>query len=188
VIVLLEVLRIVVFACFALSALVALGAWAVRTRRTSPFSAGGQAVRRITDSVLLPLERWLLRRGGNPQNAGWWLVGFAVVGGIVVISLAEWLIRQTLRFRMAGARGPFGQFQLVVYYVAQLVILALVVRVISSWFGGGRFTRWMRPAYWLTDWIVEPLRRVIPPLGMIDVTPIVAWLVIWVALGFFMAL
>jgi YggT family protein len=36
----------------------------------------------------------------------------------------------------------------------------------------------MRPVYFLTDWIVEPLRRIIPPLGMIDISPFVAWFVV----------
>jgi len=48
--------------------------------------------------------------------------------------------------------------------------------VIASWFGLFRYSRWIRPAYILTDWIVEPLRRVVPPLGTMDVSPLVAWL------------
>jgi len=63
------------------------------------------------------------------------------------------------------------------------LIIALIVRVIGSWFGKGRFNRWMRPAYRLTDWIVEPLRRFVPPIGMIDITPLVAWLLLQIGLG-----
>ncbi len=184
----LQFLRGVVFALFAFSALVALGAWAVRTRRVQPSSSAGRAIRHVVDPVLSPLERWLLQRGGNPQNAGWWLIGIALVGGIVVISVAEWLIRQSFRFAGAGARGPFGVFQLVVYYAAWLVSIALVVRVIGSWFGVDRFNRWIRWAYTLTDWFVEPLRRIIPPLGIIDLAPLVAWFAIQILLGLFMGL
>jgi YggT family protein len=53
---------------------------------------------------------------------------------------------------------------------------ALIVRVIAAWFGMFRYSRWIRPAYILTDWIVEPIRHVVPPLGAFDVSPIVAWL------------
>src|SRR2546422_7025498 len=35
-------------------------------------------------------------------------------------------------------------------------------------------SRWIRPAYILTDWIVEPIRRVVPPLGGFDLSPLVA--------------
>ncbi|KPK09185.1 MAG: hypothetical protein AMS20_00910 [Gemmatimonas sp. SG8_28] len=78
--------------------------------------------------------------------------------------------------------------QLVVYYGSQLLLLALILRVIGSWFGIGRFNRWMRPAYVLTDWIVEPLRRVVPPIGMFDLTPLVAWFLILLLRGFLLGL
>jgi uncharacterized protein YggT (Ycf19 family) len=37
----------------------------------------------------------------------------------------------------------------------------------------------MRPAYVLTDWIVEPLRRALPPLGVFDLSPLAALFVVW---------
>jgi YggT family protein len=54
--------------------------------------------------------------------------------------------------------------------------LALIVRVVSSWLGLGAFSPWVRWAYPATEWILRPLRRVIPPMGMFDISPIVAWL------------
>jgi len=46
--------------------------------------------------------------------------------------------------------------------------------VIAAWFGMFRYSRWMRPAYILTDWIVGPIRRVVPPIGSFDLSPVVA--------------
>ncbi len=180
-------LRYTVFGIFALSALVAVAGWAVRTRRINPFGATGRFLRNATDPILVPLERWVVRRGGNPQAAGWWLFGITLVGGIVVISVAQWLAGQVL---LAGAAATSGRglIRLSVYYAGQLVMLALIVRVIGSWFGVGRYTRWMRPAYVLTDWIVEPLRRIIPPLGMFDITPLVAWFALSFLLRWLLAL
>ena len=67
----------------------------------------------------------------------------------------------------------------IVTLVFSLLKFALLVRVFSSWFGAGRYNSWIRWSYQLTDWLVEPLRRVIPPLGMIDVSPIAAYFVLW---------
>ena len=53
--------------------------------------------------------------------------------------------------------------------------LALLVRVLSSWLGVGQYSPWIRWTYGLTDWMLRPLRRVLPPMGMFDVSPIVAW-------------
>ena len=179
----LDIVRTLVFAIFVLSAMAALGSWAVRTRQVNPLGSLGQAIRRTTDPILQPIERWLITRGANPQNAGWWLLGISVVGGIVVVTMTEWVIVQMVRLASAGQAGPRGIVRLAVYYAAQLVTIALIVRVIGSWFGKGRLSRWMRPAYRLTDWIVEPLRRIVPPVGMFDITPVVAYLLIqWLIL------
>jgi uncharacterized protein YggT (Ycf19 family) len=46
----------------------------------------------------------------------------------------------------------------------------------------------MRPAYTLTNWLVEPLRRIIPPFGMIDATPIIAWFLLLIVRGWVISL
>lgn len=171
-------LRYAVFAAFVFAAFVAFGSWAVATRRLHPFSGLARLIHTVSDPVLLPLERWLHRRGGNPQNAPWWLLGLAIAGGIVVITAADWLTGLAAAASRSVQSGPRGVLRLVIGLAVQLVSIALIVRVVGSWFGAGRFNRWMRPAYWLTDWIVEPIRRVLPPLGMIDFSPLVAWLLL----------
>jgi uncharacterized protein YggT (Ycf19 family) len=55
---------------------------------------------------------------------------------------------------------------------------AIIVRVIGSWLGAGRHTKWMRPAFLLTDWIIQPIARRLPNLGMIDLSPFAAYLVL----------
>ena len=51
--------------------------------------------------------------------------------------------------------------------------------VFSSWFGAGRYNKWIRWSYQLTDWLVEPLRRALPPFGMFDLSPLAAYFVLW---------
>ncbi len=52
--------------------------------------------------------------------------------------------------------------------------LAILVRVILSWLNVNPYNPFVSFIYQVTDPIIEPLRRIIPPLGMIDVTPIIA--------------
>src|SRR3989338_1021846 len=87
---LLDLLRYTVFAAFAASAVIAVGSWAVRTRRISPFSGAARLIRSLTDPIINPMERWVHRRGGNPQHAPGWLLGIVVVGGILLITVAQW--------------------------------------------------------------------------------------------------
>lgn len=171
-------LRYTVFGLVALSALIALGSWLIRTRRVSPFSAVGRALRAVTDPVMRPVERRLVRMGGNPTHAGGWLIVISAVLGIVVISLAGWLASTFETARRAAQAGPKGTLSLIVELLYNILFFALIVRVIAAWFGVFRYSKWIRPAYLLTDWLVEPIRRIVPPLGAMDVSPIVAWLVL----------
>ena len=87
-------LRYAVLAAAALAVLGAFGAMAVQARVVNPFGRLARAVRALTDPLLTPIERRILRSGGNPQSAPWWLAGIAVVGGIVLISAVEWAAGQ----------------------------------------------------------------------------------------------
>jgi YggT family protein len=173
-----QIFRYAVLAVAGVLALAGFAAMAVQRRTISPFSGTARAIRRATDPLLKPLERRLIRTGRNPQSAPTWLVGIALVAGILVITLAEWLVGQVLMFQAAGRVGGGTVVALIVEWAFRILIWALIVRVIGSWVGATRYTPLMRPFYWLTDWMIEPLRRVVPPFGPIDVTPLVAWLLL----------
>src|SRR5207253_2967650 len=96
------ILRILVFAAFCLAALIAFAGWLVRSRRVSPFGGFGRTLRRVTDPVLRPVETRLVRLGGNPVHAGWWLVGpirllLPPAGSIDFSPLVAWLVLWVLR-------------------------------------------------------------------------------------------
>jgi YggT family protein len=56
----------------------------------------------------------------------------------------------------------------------QVLIFAIIARALLSWFNLGPSHPLVRILYDLTEPILAPLRRVIPMIGMIDITPIVA--------------
>ena len=169
-------MRYVVFGVVLLAALAAFGSWLVRTRRISPFSAFGRGLRSVTDPVLGPLERRVVRMGGNPAHAGGWLIVLAATAGIVVLSLIGWLFQTFQTVNVAAHAGPRATIRLIIEILYRILMYALIVRVIAAWFGLFRYSRWVRPAYILTDWIVEPIRRLVPSLGAFDISPILAWL------------
>jgi YggT family protein len=174
-------LRYGVFLAAGLAILGAFAAMAVQSRILNPFGAPARAIRSLTDPLLRPIEHRILRSGGNPQSAPWWLVGIAVAGGIVLVSGVQWLAAELLTLSAAAGAGPGFALRIAVDWAFNLVILALVVRIIGSWIGASRYTRWMRPFVFLTEWLLAPLRRFIPPLGMFDITPLVAWFILEIA-------
>ncbi len=99
---------------------------------------------------------------------------------MVLLALLDWAIGASYRFSAAWSGGPRGLLALLVGTAYAVLILALAVRVVGGWLGFFRYARWMRPAYALTDWLVEPIRRRVPPMGGFDWSPLLAWFVLWV--------
>jgi YggT family protein len=177
------VARGIVVVALVYASAVALTNWAVRQRKISPFGAWPRLMRRASDPVLLPLERRVMRAGGSPQDAPLWLLGIVIAGGLVLLSLLRWVGGMGGTFDYLIHSGPRGWTRFLVSAGFSLVMAAIFVRVIASWFGISPYRPWMRPIVALTDWIIEPIRRLLPPMGMIDFSPMVAWLVLWVARG-----
>jgi YggT family protein len=180
--------RIVVIVALAYASAVALTHWAVRSRKLTPFGAWPRFMRRVSDPVLQPLERRMLRAGGNPQDAPLWLVGIVIVGGLLLLSLVQWLVGFAVTLGVLVQSGPRTWARFLVSGLFTLLMAALIVRVIASWFGLSPYRPWMRPVMLLTDWIIDPIRRILPPFGMIDFSPLVAWLVLSVVRGFVLSM
>jgi YggT family protein len=178
------VARTLVVVALVYASAVALTHWAVRSRRITPFGAWPRFMRRASDPVLLPLERRIVRAGGSPQNAPLWLVGVVIAGGLLVLTLVHWLAGFVATLSYLSTSGPRAWVRFVVSILFSVLMIALFVRVIASWFGVSPYRPWMRLAMALTDWLLDPIRRILPPVGMIDFSPLVAWLVLSLARGF----
>lgn len=175
----LVVARYTVAAAFLLATLVALVYWAVRRGKLNAFGPIPRATRRMADPLIRPLERRVIRWGGNPQDAPLWLVGIVLVVGLIFLSLLKWLAGLIFYISGLSDAGPRGWISFVFDLAYFVLAAALLIRVIGSWVGIGRYNRWMRFAYILTDWLVEPIRRMLPGFGIIDFSPLVAWLALY---------
>jgi YggT family protein len=178
------VARVLVVVALAYASIVALTHWAVRRRKIGPFGAVPRLVRRLSDPIVLPLERRVIRFGGSPQDAPLWLLGAVILGGLLFLSLVNWVVGLAGSLGAMASATPRDWIRMVVGWAFSLVMLAIFIRVIASWFGVSEFRPWMRPLVLLSDWIIQPIRRLLPSAGMIDFSPMVAWLVLWVARGF----
>ena len=176
--------RVLVVCALAYASAVGLTHWAVRSHRINPFGAWPRLVRRASDPVLRPLERRIVRSGGSPQDAPLWMVGIVILGGLLLLTLLHWLAGVVVSLRLMAYAGPSALARFLVDLVFSLLMGAIFVRVIASWLGVSPYNRWMRPVVVATDWIIQPIRRVLPPLGMFDMSPMVAWLILYLIRGF----
>ena len=168
-------LRLGLFWIAAALAVVCTVDWMVRTRKVSPFGPVARFMRNAVDPLLKPVERRVVRAGGLPSSAPWWALGTVVLGGIVVLALLEFVGSQIAFIYGSVMGGPGGIVRLAVEWMFAIVQLALIVRVLHSWFPVRPGAWWWRWSYAITEPILRPLRKVIPLIGMIDITPIVAW-------------
>ena len=62
----------------------------------------------------------------------------------------------------------------IVGYMITFLGYAILIRSLLSWFPIDREGPVVQALAAITDPVLEPLRRVIPPIGMIDITPMIA--------------
>jgi YggT family protein len=149
--------------------------WAVRARKISPFNAIARFCRSTVDPFIAPIERKVVRAGGTPASAPLWALAAIVVGGILLLSLLDVLRTQVVLSMIAAQNGASGIFHLLVTWTFWILRIALIVRVISSWLPISPYSGWIRWSYALSEPILAPLRRVVPNLGGLDITPILAY-------------
>ena len=151
--------------------------WAIRTRQLNPFGPTARFFRRWVDPLLKPMETMIVRRGGLPQQAPFYAFMAVIVGGLAFIYLFRFVVGLYLRAQV-GISSPTQFVMMLVGWALNFLILALVVRVFSSFLPISPFSKWVRWAYVSTEWFMAPLRRLIPPFGQIDFTPLVAYLLL----------
>ena len=59
----------------------------------------------------------------------------------------------------------------------------ILLRVLFSWIRPDPYNPFVRIVHQLTDPIMEPLRRIIPPMGMMDISHIIALIVLSIIQG-----
>jgi YggT family protein len=172
-----EAVKVALFWLAIVAAVIALADWAVRTRRLQPFGAVARFCRRFVDPLMLPIERRIVRAGGQPTSAPWWTLVVVVVGGLLLVTILNFLGGFLISLLWGlGSPGRLGV--LLLSWTFGFVRIALIVRVISSWFQISPWSKWIRWSYVLTEWMLAPLRRILPTFGPLDVSPIVAFLLL----------
>ena len=172
-------------------AIVAALDWAARTRRLNPFGGIARFMRTSVDPRLDGVERQVVRAGGQLAMTPWWALLAYVVIAALVIALVDAAIGLLLDAQVAFGRGAVGVLFLLIRWTFAFLKIALIVRVVVSWLPRLAYSRWVSWSFGATDWMLRPLRRVVPTLGVIDVTPLVAYfglvIVEWLVLSVLLA-
>jgi len=173
--VVIDVLRTVLLSIALVFGAICVLDWAVRTRKISPFNAIARFCRSTVDPLIVPIERKVVRAGGTPAAAPLWALAAVVVGGILLLTFLDFIRLGVANSIIASQSGAGGIFHLLVSWTFTILKIALLVRVISSWLPVSPYSAWVRWSYVLSEPILAPMRRIVPNLGGLDVTPILAY-------------
>ena len=146
----------------------------------NPFSWASRTIRSLTDPLIAPVRRGLMGFGVDPKYAPLVAILLAVLLGWFLIQLLAG-IGNTILGMLLSTQGaePVRLLGYLLYGLLGIYSLLIFIRIIFSWGMVGYGNRVMRFLIDTTEPLLGPLRRIIPPLGMMDISPIVAFIVIW---------
>jgi YggT family protein len=146
----------------------------------NPFGWLALTTRRLTDSVVAPIRRGLVGFGIDPKYSPLVVILITILLGWFVLqlvaSIANTIIGVLLSIQTHAVVPIFGY---VLYGLIDFYALLILIRIIFSWAMIGYSNRVMRFLVNTTEPLLGPLRRIIPPLGMFDISPIVAFIILW---------
>ncbi len=146
----------------------------------NPFSRPVLLVRNLTDPFVNPVRRSLVGFGFSPNMAPLVTILIVILVGWLALSLSTDVIGTFYGMYLRGREGRIiALVGTLLYGFLSVYSMLILIRIIFSWGMVGLSNPVMRFLVRATDPLLVPLRRIIPPLGFFDISPLVAFLLIW---------
>lgn len=146
----------------------------------NPFGWAHRTTRRLSDHFVFPVRGALREFGANPKFAPLVVILVVVLMGFLVLNLLEtlsFMVQGIILSLRSGAVASLLGF--ILHGLISIYILMIFVRIIFSMARVSYVNRFMRFLVDTTEPLLGPLRRLIPPVGRWDVSPIVAFIILW---------
>jgi YggT family protein len=146
----------------------------------NPFAWTARTIRRITDPLLKPVRRALVGFGVDSKYASLVTILITILLGWVLLQLVGGITATLTGVLDSLARHNFPRLiGHVLYGMLGLYSLLMFIRIIFSWVMVSYSNRLMRFLVNITEPLLAPLRRLVPPLANFDISPIVAFMILW---------
>lgn len=146
----------------------------------NPFGWAARTLRRLTDPFVMPVRGALRGFGVDPKFAPLVVILLAVLLGYFVLQLVGTLASTIAGVILSIQNGAMiSVLGFILYGLISIYILLIFIRIIFSWGMVSYGNRIMRFLVDATEPLLAPLRRIIPPLGRMDISPIFAFLILW---------
>lgn len=139
--------------------------------RASFYNPLSQFLVKITNPVLIPLRRVIPAAGKIDTSA-------------IVLALALTMLKLTLLDMLGyiGGNIVLGSVLDLLKTVIHIYIFALIVQAVMSWVGNSHGNPLADLLHSLTEPLLRPIRQFVPVIGMIDLSPMVALLLLYIVL------
>ena len=142
----------------------------------NPFGAVGRfsfKIKKLTDRMVYPVASFLARTRVDTR-----ISPLLVIFGFIVIGFFILQLFYNLFFTIDGVTQSIINPSItrlvgfILYGLLGIYSLLIVIRIVLSWVtaASNKLTRFLMK---ITDPVLEPFRKIIPPLGMFDISPIV---------------
>jgi YggT family protein len=146
----------------------------------NPFTWLSSTIRRLSDPFIMPMRRGLMGFGIDPKYAPLVVILITILLGFFVLQLTS-----TLAYTATGILVSIKSASMIrilgyiIYGAVTIYMLLIFIRIVFSWGMVSYTNRLMKFLVDTTEPLLGPLRRIIPPLGMMDISPIFAFLILW---------
>jgi YggT family protein len=145
----------------------------------NPFSALALNTRRLSDPLVNPIRRQLLGFGADPKYAPLIVILIVILAGFFCISLVNAVLNMIFGVMFAvQMAAPAALVGYVLYGLLLIYSLLIFFRIVFSWGNVDYRNPVMRLLVRATEPLMGPLRRVVPPIGIFDISPIVAFILL----------
>ena len=146
----------------------------------NPFGWSSLTIRRLTDPLIGPIRRALMGFGVDPKYAPLVTILLVVLLGWFGLQLISTVVNTLAGVIVSLGKGAFVPIiGYVLYGMVSLYILLIFIRIIFSWGMASYSNRVMRFLVNATEPMLGPLRRIVPLVGTFDISPIVAFMILW---------
>ena len=147
----------------------------------NPFSWSSLTIRRLTDSFIAPVRRALMRYGVDPKYAPLVMILLTILLGWFALTLVHGLANTIAGLIVGLTSGRIvALLGYVIYGLVSVYTMLVFVRIILSYTSLDYRNRMMRFLINVTEPLLGPLRRMVPTVGMLDISPLVAFVILWI--------
>lgn len=149
-------------------------------RDLNPFSWTALTLRRLTDGFVVPVRGALRQVGIDPKFAPLVVILVSILLGFFLVQLVTTIAMTVGGIITSAASGAIvSVLGFILYGLISIYILLIFMRIVFAWGMVSYQNRLMRFLVDATEPLLGPLRRLIPPLGRFDISPIVAFFILW---------